>query len=228
MRPRNQAFPDAPRIFAIIVAALKAVATWIRECDEKPFQQVFSAYPEVRLWNARRETVPEPVSGLLLTGGEDISEKFLQQPVPDPNLIQDADPARDTWEFPATTRALAARLPILAICRGLQVLNVALGGTLHLDIPHHDSSKFDNVQPLRYAPGAAIQFSHVNSSHHQVLDRLGAGLVVEARHAEDGVIEQAHLAGYPFCLAVQYHPERDPLYRPLFDAFVGQVMQEAA
>ncbi len=202
---------------------MKSVATWIRECDEAPFARVFSAYPGLRLWNARTEKVPEEISGLLLTGGSDISAEFLRQPVPDPKLIEDADPARDAWEFPALARALEKRLPVLAICRGLQVLNVALGGTLHLDIPQHDSDKFNNVQPLRYVPGAPIQFARVNSSHHQALDRLGEGVVVEAWHAEDGTIEQAHLRDYPFGLAVQYHPERDPLYRPLFDAFAEQV-----
>jgi putative glutamine amidotransferase len=107
------------------------------------------------------------------------------------------------------------------------VLNVALGGTLHLDIPGHDKLKFQNVQPLRYVNGAKIQIPHVNSSHHQALDRFGAGLVVEARCAEDEVIEQARLRDYPFGLGVQYHPERDPLYQALFDAFVENIRQPA-
>jgi putative glutamine amidotransferase len=202
---------------------VKNVATWIRECDEAAFQRTLSVYSSIRAWNARTESVPDKIDGLLLTGGSDISLDYLRQPVPDPAVIEDADPARDAWEFPALERALQARLPIFAICRGLQVLNVALGGTLHLDIPHHDSDKFNNVQTLRYEPGAPVQIPRVNSSHHQALDRLGAGLEVEARYEKDGVIEQARLRDYPFCLAVQYHPERDPLYRPLFDAFAAQL-----
>jgi putative glutamine amidotransferase len=211
-----------------MVRGLKTVATWIRECDEPAFARVLENYPEIKYWNARTQSVPQEIDGLLLTGGEDISEKFLRQPVPNPKLIEDANPARDEWEFPARASALKEQLPILAICRGLQVLNVALGGTLHLDIPHHDDDKFNNVQPLRYVPGAKIQFAGVNSSHHQALDKLGAGLVVEAWHAGDGTIEQAHLENYPFCLAVQYHPERDPLYRPLFDLFIEQLTREPA
>jgi putative glutamine amidotransferase len=205
---------------------LKQIATWIRATDEAPFERVFSCYPDLRFWNGRTESLPEKYDGLLLTGGEDISGEFLRQPVPNPELIEDADPARDAWEFKILAETLQRRLPFFAICRGLQVLNVALGGTLHLDIPNHAKLKFQNVQPLRYVEGTPIQIPLVNSSHHQALDQLGAGLEVEAWCADDDVIEQAHLRDYPFGLGVQYHPERDPLYRPLFDAFVRHVREE--
>jgi putative glutamine amidotransferase len=215
-------------VFGATVIRLKNVATWIRECDAAPFERVFRSYPDVRIWNGRIETVPDEIDGVLLTGGEDISAKFLRQPVPDPSLIEDADPARDVWELDLLARTLSLRLPLFAICRGLQVLNVALGGTLHLDIPGHDKLKFENVQLLRYVPGAPVQIPRVNSSHHQAIDRLGEGLEIEAWCAEDEVVEQARLRDYPFGLAVQYHPERDPLYQPLFDAFVRQVCGETS
>jgi putative glutamine amidotransferase len=202
---------------------LKNIATWIREVDEPAFARVFAHYPDVRLWNARVEAVPDAIDGLLLTGGEDISLEFLRQSVPDPKLIHDTDVPRDAWEFALLPRVLEQRLPLFAICRGIQVLNVELGGTLHLDIPNHAELKFQNVQALLYMDGATIQIPRVNSSHHQALDRLGFGLVVEARHADDEVIEQARMCDYPFGLGVQYHPERDPLYQPLFDAFVDAV-----
>ena len=205
---------------------MKQIATWIRECDAAPFHRVFRAYPGVRFWNARTDPAPDRIDGLLLTGGSDISGNFLRQPVPDPRLIEDADPVRDAWEFDILPRALQQRLPLFAICRGLQVLNVALGGTLHLDIPNHDKLKFENVQPLRYAKGAALQIPRVNSSHHQALDRLGSGLEIEAWCADDDVIEQARLRHHPFGLGVQYHPERDPLYQSLFDAFVHHVERD--
>lgn len=163
------------------------------------------------------------MQGLLLTGGSDISQDFLRQPVPDVGLIEDPDPARDAWEFETVAKALKQRLPLLAICRGLQVLNVTLGGTLHLDIPDHDGAKYENIQELRYAQDVPIQFSKVNSSHHQALARLGAGLIIEAWCAKDDVIEQTRLADYSFGLGVQYHPERDPFYQPLFQAFIDQV-----
>ena len=206
---------------------MKTIATWIRECDEAHFARVFGPYPGVRLCNARTDSVPwDEVHGLLLTGGSDISQEFLRQPVPDTRLIEHPDPARDAWEFDVVDRAMNQRLPLLAICRGIQVLNVALGGTLHLDIPNHDGAKYANVQKLRYADDAPIQFPQVNSSHHQALARLGSGLKVEAWCAEDDVIEQARLEDYPFGLGVQYHPERDLLYQSLFDAFIAQIEEQ--
>lgn len=209
---------------------MKQIATWIRECDEANFGRVFGAFPEARPWNARTGSVPwEQIGGLLLTGGSDISREFLRQPVPDERLIEDPDPARDAWEFEAVAKTLRQRLPLLAICRGLQVLNVALGGTLHLDIPDHarPEAKYGNIQEVRYAEGVPTPFPKVNSSHHQALAQLGAGLVAEAWCVDDEVIEQARLADYPFGLGVQYHPERDPLYQPLFKAFVDQVEQKS-
>jgi putative glutamine amidotransferase len=209
--------------FGLTVALVKNIATWIREVDEAAFARTFALYPDLRLWNARVEAVPEEIDALLLSGGEDISREFLRQPVPDPSLIHDTDVPRDKWEFAILPRVLERRLPIFAICRGIQVLNVVLGGTLVLDIPGHAKFKFDNVQELRFVNDAAIRIPRVNSSHHQALDQLGAGLVVEARHAEDETIEQARVRDYPFCLGVQFHPERDPLYQPLFDAFVAAI-----
>jgi putative glutamine amidotransferase len=209
---------------------LKQIATWIRHCDAEPFDRVFRAYPDVCLWNARIGVVPQRIDGLLLTGGSDISREYLRQPVPDPRQIEDPDPARDAWEFAILSRTLRQRLPFFAICRGLQVLNVALGGTLHLDIPNHGTPelKFKNVQRLRYVEGATLQIPHVNSSHHQALDQLGSGLEIEAWCADDNVVEQVRLRDYPFGLGVQYHPERDPLYHPLFDAFIDHVQHPAS
>jgi putative glutamine amidotransferase len=204
---------------------MKEVISWIREKDEEFFQRSFAPYPDLRVWNLRTEKdkTPEKMDALLLTGGSDISLDFLRQPVPDPSLIHDADPERDALEFPLLERALAAKLPVLAICRGFQVLNVARGGTLHLDIPGHDHDRFNNVQKLQYEPDATLRIPQVNSSHHQALDRLGDGIKVVARHEGDGIIEQVRLENYPSLLAVQYHPERHELYQPLFDFFAGQV-----
>lgn len=196
----------------------------MRDRDATYFDKIFGHQSDVKLWNGRSEEVPwDQIRGLLLTGGSDISRQFLQQAVADASVIQDPDLARDAWEFEFTKKALQQRLPLLAICRGMQVLNVALGGTLHLDIPNHDDAKTENVQELRYEPGARFQFPKVNSSHHQAVDRIGPGLVVEARCATDDVIEQVRLVDRPFGIGTQYHPERDTLYAPLFRAFVDQV-----
>jgi len=88
----------------------------------------------------------------------------------------------DGWEFDAISKALKCGLPILAICRGIQVLNVALGGTLKLDIPGHrlPEQKEQDIQSLRYDGKAKHRFENVNSSHHQAIDRLADGFSVEA------------------------------------------------
>ena len=116
-------------------------------------------------------------------------------------------------------------MPILTVCKGTQVLNVALGGTLHLDIPGHDlpEMKTHNVQRLRFAANASVRFERVNSSHHQAVDRLGTGLEVEAWSSTDGVIEQVRLKNYPYAVGVQYHPERDSSYKALFEQFIGEI-----
>jgi putative glutamine amidotransferase len=207
---------------------VRHIATWIDDDAWPYFERIFSKYADVLLWNARTGMAPPRPHALLLTGGTDIGREWLRQPVPDPQHIRRPEAERDAWEFYYLERALRQRLPILAICRGVQVFNVALGGTLHLDIPGHAEFRNENVQPLEYVPGTKLQFPKVNSSHHQALDRLGSGVEVEARHAEDGIIEQVRLCDYPFALGVQYHPERDELYRPLFDAFIEAVRKEPA
>jgi putative glutamine amidotransferase len=107
----------------------------------------------------------------------------------------------------------------------VQVLNVALGGTLLLDIPGHNlpEMKSQNVQPLRYETGARNRFDMVNSSHHQALDRIADALEIEAWHAGDGIVEQVRLRAYPWGVGVQYHPERDGLYTSLFEDFLAQL-----
>ena len=207
--------------------AMPHVATWIRAKDEKWFRHAFAKHPNVRLWNARTQQVPlEKMQGLLLSGGPDVAQEFLRQPVPDPSILdKDVEPERDRWEFDATKDALERRLPIFAICKGLQVFNVALGGTLKLHIPGHNlpEQRDHNIQPLRCDGGALHRLSKVNSAHHQAIDRLGDGLEVEAWCATDDVIEQVRLKNHPFALAVQYHPERGSIYGEVFEEFVGKM-----
>src|SRR6202035_1946794 len=108
---------------------------------------------------------------------------------------------------------------------GLQVLNVALGGTLKLDIPGHKlpEQKDHDVQPLRNAKSATHHFEKANSSHHQALDSLGENLEVEAWCATDDIIEQVRLRDYPFAVGVQYHPERGKIYDSLFEDFFDRI-----
>ena len=203
------------------------VVTWLRAKDEKWFRPFFARHPDVRLWNARTNEVPlEKMDGLLLTGGSDLAPEFLKQPIPDPSVLEkDVDPARDRWEFAVVDKVLAGGLPVLAICKGMQLLNVALGGTLKLDIPGHKlpEQKDDDVQSLRSQAGAAHRFEKVNSSHHQAVDSLGTGLDVEAWCSADDIVEQIRLRNYPFVLGVQYHPERGKIYDSLFEDFFSRL-----
>jgi putative glutamine amidotransferase len=204
------------------------LATWIQPKDEKWFGPFFAAHPEIQILNADLRTVSlAEMDGLLLTGGADISKEFLRQPVPDPSVLEkDANPERDRWEFNAVREALDRALPVFAICKGMQLFNVALGGTLKLDIEGHNRPEMrdHNIQPLRTDRTAAHRFSKVNSSHHQAVDQLGEGLEVEAWCASDDIIEQMRLRDYPYALAVQYHPERDhKLYAPLFEDFFDRI-----
>ncbi|HTW89973.1 MAG TPA: gamma-glutamyl-gamma-aminobutyrate hydrolase family protein [Candidatus Binataceae bacterium] len=196
------------------------LATWIRECDEHWFGPLFARWPAIVTHNARECPVDlSAMDALLLTGGGDISTEFLTQKVTHPQCIIDTDPVRDQWEFSALRETLAAGKPLLAICRGLQVLNVVTGGTLHLDIPDHDIAETTNIQKLRYDSAAVHRFSAVNSSHHQAVDSPGHGIIVEGWSSTDDVVEQARLREYPFAIGVQYHPERHAQYRSLFDDF---------
>lgn len=203
------------------------LATWIRPKDTKSFRGIFAKHPEIKVWNARKQNVPlDHMDGLLLTGGSDISPEFLRQEVPDPSVLdKQIDPQRDRWEFAAVQEARSRGLPILAICKGLQVFNVAFGGTLRLDIKGHNLPEQRNreIQPLRNARRASHRFSKVNSAHHQAIDRLGDDLEVEAWSAHDGIVEQVRLRKYPFALAVQYHPERSHVYESLFEDFFARL-----
>ena len=153
------------------------------------------------------------------------------------------DPARDATSLPLIETALADGLPLLAICRGFQELNVALGGTLHTHV-HEIPGRMDHRAPYKapladqYAPTHAVNLTPggvlselaprcaavmVNSLHWQGIDRLGAGLTVEAT-APDGTIEGFRVQGAPaFALGVQWHPEweatKSPFSTALFQRF---------
>lgn len=208
---------------------MPTVVSWIREKDESMFGSFFAPHPAIALANCRTQPIDlAGMDALLLTGGADVCAAYLRQPVTEADLAliePDAEADRDSFEFAAVQAALERGLPILSVCKGTQVLNVALGGTLHLDIPGHNlpEMRTENIQALRFAAKPSVRFERVNSSHHQALDRLGDGLEVEAWCAADDVVEQVRLSNYPFALGVQYHPERDSLYAGLFEQFIARV-----
>ena len=165
--------------------------------------------------------VLSPLDGLILSGGWDIAPEWYGEE--ESPLVERADPERDRAELALVREALRAELPLLAICRGVQLLNVALGGTLYLDVlaqvsaallhrPAEGQPKDASVHQVRLAVGsrlAAILGTtevRVNSFHHQAVRDVGDGLVVTA-HAPDGVVEGLEYRTHPFCVGVQWHPE---------------------
>ena len=153
-------------------------------------------------------SMPEKCDALLLPGGGDICPRFYGQEI---NGATDIDEARDAYELALFWRFLHAGKPIFGICRGAQVINVALGGTLFQHIAGHgqidgaDSAHVVHTSDvaLRALYGNCFQ---VNSAHHQAVDRPGRGLCAVAR-AEDGTIEALRHESLPV-FAVQWHPER--------------------
>jgi putative glutamine amidotransferase len=185
----------------------------------------------------------EGVDGLMLTGGEDIAPARYGE-VPDATVVG-VDPARDEFEIELVREAQRRNLPILAICRGIQVLNVAAGGTLVQDIPSQVKGALEHKlavpQHEPYALAHEVWLDKdtlltrlmrerlsdtdacdVNSRHHQAVKQLGEGLQVSAT-APDGVIEAIEAPAARFCLGVQWHPEnfwRTGEFRPLFEGFL--------
>ncbi|MDH3729909.1 MAG: gamma-glutamyl-gamma-aminobutyrate hydrolase family protein [Acidimicrobiia bacterium] len=180
------------------------------------------------------------VDGLILSGGGDIHPAAYDGP--DHDSVYGLEPNRDAFEFALIREAMARRMPTLAICRGLQVLNVALGGSLHVDIQHDIDGANDHFltgDPVYETPvtvnleadsllaaicGATL--AGVNSIHHQSVKELGAGLR-SVGTSTDGVIEAVEHedADWPM-LGVQWHPEflsdkADPFALALFESLIS-------
>src|ERR1043166_7434376 len=183
------------------------------------------------------------LDGLLLTGGGDVDPILYGEP---PHATLDpAEPGRDQFELGLVSLARQRELPVFAICRGIQVLNVACGGTLVQDIPSQVPGAMSHR--LQVPPHQPVELAHeiwidkdsllarlmrerlsdtdaceVNSRHHQAVRQIAPGFVSSAT-APDGVIEAIEDPKTPFCLGVQWHPEnflRTGEFRPLFEGFL--------
>ena len=208
-------------------------------------QSVLHVGGEVRILDPKTST-GDPlagIEGLLLTGGDDVApahygESAHRTVVPD-------EPGRDEFELGLVREARARHLPIFAICRGAQVLNVSCGGTLVQDIPSQVSGALHHS--LDVPPNQSFSLAHevwidkgtllskliadtlddgetceVNSRHHQAVKQVAPGFRVSAT-APDGVVEAIEDPGSAFCLGVQWHPEnfwRTGEFRPLFEGFL--------
>lgn len=180
--------------------------------------------------------VLDSVHALVITGGYDLDPASYGQ---EPHPTTDAPRTdRDAWEIALLRAALDRGLPVLGICRGAQVLNVAFGGTLHQHLPdvlghsgHRAGNGVFTRVPVRTVAGTRLaalvgERAEGKCYHHQAIDKVGAGLEVNATDA-DGVVEAVELPGDDFVLAVQWHPEQSPDDVRLFAAIVAAARAHA-
>jgi putative glutamine amidotransferase len=193
-------------------------ASWVQRAD--------SQVEIVKLsWRENNAAELDRCHGVVLTGGEDVHPRFYGSP----ERVTELDPKevnerRDEFELEIIGRTLQKELPLLGICRGLQIANVCFGGTLVVDLPstgkpgHSKSQGYDRAHSVKLTAGTLLEKStgtdhgEVNSAHHQAADRIGQGLRLSAI-SNDGVIEGLEWMEpdrKPFLLLVQWHPERMP------------------
>ena len=173
------------------------------------------------------------VGALVLAGGSDIDPAaYGAQPRPE---TRDTRPERDRFELALVYRALERELPVLGICRGMELMNVACGGTLdqdidRLDIHRHSPGAFGDHE-VRLKPGSlaaravGAERTMVSSHHHQALDELGEGLEATGWSEPDGLVEAVELPERRFALGVLWHPEADERSR-VIGALVQAVARE--
>lgn len=182
------------------------------------------------------QTIVSQMNGLLLSGGPDIHPKYYhEQTLPE---LGEVDDDLDRMELEVAKMAFQRNLPILAVCRGIQVLNVSRGGTLYQDIPTQVQDGINHLQNVdKRIPTHTIRIEGetllyrilgkreiwVNGKHHQAIKDLAPGFVVSAR-AGDGIIEAMEHPSKRFVLGVQWHPEgtweKDPNSKKIFRAFI--------
>jgi len=195
---------------------------------------------EVVVGGEAPEQILSRVDGLMLTGGGDVDPKLYGEKPH--GTFQEAETGRDAFEIALARTAIARGIPLLAICRGMQVLNVAMGGTLIQDIPSQITGALQHSMPQPRAGSAHEvwvskesklstllkdhmedgETCHVNSRHHQSVKDVAKGFEVTAT-SPDGVIEAMEKPEAPYCIAVQWHPEnfwRTGEFRELFEGLV--------
>lgn len=189
--------------------------------------------------NIRVRDYAQYLDGLILQGGADVSPRAYGEEPQHPDW--GGDPVRDAYELELVHEFMEAGKPILGICRGMQLINVALGGSLYQDLPTqkpsdiaHQTPAYDqHTHAVDFVPGGHmaqwfgdVKGGTVVSIHHQAVNRLGKGVVAEATSA-DGVVEAIRWVGRSFVCGVQWHPEFHHLAgpntldcNPLLDAFL--------
>ena len=236
---------NLPRLYAWAVAragGLPVIIPPIKEAmishiladdDDDDFFPLTNCGPQPLHVNAK--VYLERLDGLVLTGGGDIGPSYTQTPSP---LLRNLDRLRDNWETALLGVALDLKKPVLGICRGLQIINAALGGTLWNDLPAERPGPVNHEQKTpRKTPSHSVRVEQgtilaglagqaselmVNSSHHQGINQLAPSLKASAFSA-DGLIEAIERPQGSFLLALQWHPEalpEDAASRAVFNAFL--------
>ncbi len=241
-------YPDPSRSFLpgkSIQYLEQSVANWIMSGEVLAFM-----IPEVSMGSQVSPHFPkalkvkhyvDALDGLLLQGGADMSPKsYGETPI---NPLWAGDEVRDQYEIELFHEFVTQGKPVFGICRGHQVINVALGGTLYQDIAtqcvgsgcHRDEAKYDQAfHEMRILPHTwlsrlypGVVATRVNTIHHQAIKSIGEGLVAEAMSEPDGIVEAVRWEGHSFVIGVQWHPEfmdpRDPSLidgKPLLRVFL--------
>jgi putative glutamine amidotransferase len=185
------------------------------------------------------EKIMKIASGLILSGGPDVGPQYYDRAAD--SIYCYSDPYRDSLEFQLIQSALDRKIPILAICRGQQIINVAMGGTLLPDIPefapsairHRCQNKDSCYHPINIVPHSFLfrlirkNNLMVNSNHHQCIRKLSDSFIVNA-YAADGIIESItwkNPQGKSFLLGVQWHPER--MKNALSDSIITHFLSQS-
>ena len=239
-------YPDPRRVFLptkTVQYLEQSVANWVMSGEVLVFMvpEMSLASPHLPK-SIRVKDYVDQLDGLVLQGGSDIApETYGERPL---NPAWSGDRIRDRYEIELFEEFVRQGKPVFGICRGCQLINVALGGNLYQDIgtqipetlQHRDEHRYEhNFHEVRMLPGTwlsrlypGVGVARINTIHHQAVKEPGRDLVVEARSEPDGIVEALRWQGPSFVIGVQWHPEfmdpKDPELldgKPLLEAFVG-------
>jgi putative glutamine amidotransferase len=239
-------YPDSTRSFLPMKSVQyleQSVANWLMSGEVLAFMvPAMSLAAANRPKSLRVKHYVDALDGLLLQGGADVSPKsYGESPL---NPLWTGDEVRDQYEIELFHEFVTQGKPVFGICRGHQLINVALGGSLYQDIAtqcpdkgsHRDEARYDShFHDMRILPGTwlsrvypGVTVARVNTIHPQAIKQLGEGLVIEATSEPDEVIEAIRWEGHSFVVGVQWHPEfmdpGDPTLidsKPLLRAFLS-------
>ena len=242
-----------PRPVILVSAGFPAYGDYMARCYAEPLEAAGALPLHLPYLDAFGDAL-ELADGIVMGFGGDIHPGRYGGDPAHPTLTNVSE-RRDAFEFALARAALASGKPVLGICRGMQVLNVARGGSMHADAGAHPGGDWDRwalvraavldgsehpghpEHPLHVTPGSRLAAAlgpgphRVNSWHHQAVDRLGEGVVATGR-ADDGVVEAVEVAGDAWVLGVQWELQEswkeDPRQLAVFQAFVSATGRPAA